>query len=90
MLALYVSSSVPDNGTVQDALAYDGSGRVALRTVVEVGGPDARVRFDMPVRISLEGQAGGRAFYIDGEGAGGAIVPIDCMYAADDTDRAHH
>ena len=87
LLALYVSPNVPDNGTVQDALAYAGSGRVALQTVVEVGGSDARVRFDMPVRISLEGQAGGRAFYIDGAGAGGAIVPIDRLCAADDTAR---
>ena len=89
LLSLHVATSIPDNDTVQDALAYAGSGPIALQTVVEVGGSDARVRFDMPVRISLEGQAGGRAFYIDGQGDGGAIVPIDRLCAADDADRVH-
>ena len=89
LLALHITSSVPDDGLLQDALSYGGSGRIILRTVVEVGDEDARVQFDMPVRISLEGQAGGRAFYIGGGEAGGAIVPIDRICAADDTGRVH-
>ena len=40
------------------ALAYEGSGRVALQRVVEVGSASGRVEFDMPVGILLEGQAG--------------------------------
>ena len=87
-LDLRVSTSVPDGGKVQGALGYDGSGRVTLQRVIEVGSGAGRVTFDMPVRIFLEGQAGGRAFYIDG-GAGGAIMPIDEACAADDVDRVH-
>ena len=71
------------------ALAYADSGALVLRTVVEAGGGDAdgRIEFDRPVRVSLDGQAGGRAFYI--EGMGGTIVPIDRACAADDTERVH-
>ena len=58
-----------------------------MQRVVEVGSTSGRVTFDMPVRIFLEGQAGGRAFYIDG--AGGVIMPIDEACAADDADRVH-
>ena len=88
-LALRVAADVPADGQVQGALAYEGSGRVALQRVVEVGsgaGP-GRIVFDMPVRIFLEGQAGGRAFYIDG--ADGAITPIDAACAADNATRVH-
>ena len=88
LLDLRVSTSVPDGGKVQGALGYEGSGRVTLQRVVEVGSGAGRVTFDMPVRIFLEGQAGGRAFYIGG-GAGGAIMPIDEACAADDVDRVH-
>ena len=91
LLVVRVSADVPADGRVQDALAYEGSGSVALRRIVEVGGAGAgpgRVAFDMPIRILLEGQAGGRAFYIEG-GPGGAIVPIDAACAADDTERVH-
>ena len=88
LLGLRVSTSVPDGGKVQGALGYEGSGRVTLQRVVEVGSGAGRVTFDMPVRIFLDGQAGGRAFYIDG-GAGGAIMPIDGACAADDVDRVH-
>ena len=95
-LALRISSEAPPpNDQVQGALAYDGSGRVMLQRIVEVGaGPSGpsdggtpRVTFDQPVRILLEGQAGGRAFYI--QGADGAITPIDAACAADDTARVH-
>ena len=88
-LALHVAADVPDAARVQDVLAYEGSGRVALQRVVEVGGGSARVTFDMPVRILLEGQAGGRAFYIEGGADGGTITPIDAACAADDTARVH-
>ena len=83
LLDLYVSCDVqPDNG-LQDALAYDGSGRVLPQWVVEAGDESGRVTFDMPVRILLDGQAGGRAFYIGGS-TDDAITPIDQACAADD------
>ena len=86
-LALRVTADIPDDARAQGALAYEGSGRVTLQRVVEVGGASGRVTFDMPVRILLEGQAGGRAFYI--EGAGGTITPIDQACAVDDVGRVH-
>ena len=88
-LALRVTADVPDDARVQGALAYEGSGRVTLQRVVEVGDESGRIAFDMPVRILLEGQAGGRAFYIEGGADGGAITPIDQACAADDTGRVH-
>ena len=90
LLVLHVvpaDGSLPSNSTVQRGLAYDGSGTVVLQRVVEVGDEDARIAFDMPVRISLDGQAGGRAFYI--AGASGQIEPIDAACGADDADRVH-
>ena len=87
LLALYVADDAIDNSSVQGALGYDGSGPVVLQRVVEIGDEDSRIVFDMPVRISLEGQASGRAFY--SAGAGGAITPIDGACAADDTERVH-
>ena len=87
LLVLYVADDAIDNSSVQGALGYDGSGPVVLRRVVEIGDEDSRIVFDMPVRISLEGQASGRAFYA--AGAGGAITPIDRACAADDTERVH-
>ena len=88
---LLVLRAVPPGGLPPglgvQGLAYDGSGAVLLRGVVEIGDDGGgRVAFDMPVRISLEGQAGGRAFYIDGS-PGGRIVPIDAACAADDAAR---
>ena len=88
-LALRVVADVPDDAQVQGALAYEGSGRVTLQRVVEVGAESGRVMFDMPVRILLEGQAGGRAFYIEGGADGGTITPIDLACAADDTGKVH-
>ena len=87
LLVLYVADGTIDNSSVQGALGYDGSGPVVLRRVVEIGDEDSRIVFDMPVRISLEEQANGRAFYA--AGAGGAITPIDRACAADDTERVH-
>ena len=79
---------LPSDSAVQGALAYDGSGAVMLQRVVEIGGENgSRIEFSKPVRISLEGQAGGRAFYMDA--AGGPIRPIDLACAADDTERVH-
>ena len=89
-LYLYVDDDETSDEAATAALAYPSSGGMILRTIVEAGGgdgADGRIAFDMPVRISLEGQAGGRAFYI--EGADGAIVPIDRACAADDTERVH-
>ena len=88
LLTLHVSSDTPDDARAQAALAYGGSGRVEMQRVVEVGAASGRIEFDVPVRILLEGQAGGRAFYIEG-GAGGAITPIDLACAADDVSRVH-
>ena len=85
-ISLYVDAAPDENAT--SALGYPAAGTLVLRTIVEVGGATAPVLFDMPVRISLEGQAGGRAFYIEG-GADGAIEPIDLACAADDTERVH-
>ena len=96
MLALRIlSEALPPDEQVQGALAYGGSGRVVPQRIVEVGagsdsggaGAPGRVMFDQPVRILLEGQAGGRAFYI--QGADGEITPIDAACAADDTARVH-
>ena len=87
MLVLYIADDLPDNSTVQRLLGYAGSGNVTLQRVVEIGDEDGRIEFNMPVRISLDGQAGGRAFYI--AGAGGEITPIDDACAADDAARVH-
>ncbi len=87
-LYLYVDDGGTSDEAATAALAYPNSGGMVLRTIVEAGGGDGRITFDMPVRISLDGQAGGRAFYIEG-GADGAIMPIDLACAADDTERVH-
>ena len=88
LLVLHVVAAAdapPPDSTIQD-LAYDGSA-VVLREIVEVGDEGSTVTFSMPVRISLEGQAGGRAFYIDG--ASGQLRPIDDACGADDVVRVH-
>ena len=89
LLVLHVvaeaDGNLPADPAVQD-LAYDGSA-VVLRKIVEIGDEGSTVTFNMPVRISLEGQAGGRAFYIDG--ASGSLVPIDDACGADDVVRVH-
>ncbi len=85
VLRVVAAGDLPSNSSIQRSLAYDGSGAVVLQKVVEVGDEDVRIVFDKPVRISLEGQAKGRAFYI--AGAGGQITPIDAACAADDTAR---
>ncbi len=89
-LYLYVDDGGTSDEAATAALGYPSSGGMVLRTIVEAGGgvDDGRITFDMPVRISLDGQAGGRAFYIKG-GADSAIVPIDLACAADATERVH-
>ena len=89
MLVVYATNRTPSAAQMQAALSYPGSGPVSAQRVVEIGDEDGRIIFDMPVRISLEGQAGGRAFYIEGGAANGTIAPIDLACAADDTDRVH-
>ena len=89
-LALRVAADVPAAEQVQAALGRDGGTEVIvlLQRVVEVGAEEGpRIMFDLPVRIALEGQNGGRAFYI--EGANGTIVPIDGACAADGVDAVH-
>ena len=73
---------------MQAALSYGGSGAVSVAgTIVEIGAENSTVVFDMPVRISLAGQAGGRAFYVGAES--GSVYPIDRACAADDLQRVH-
>ena len=89
-LALRIAADVPAAEQVQAALGRNGSGPelvVLLQRVVEVGAEESRIMFDLPVRISLEGQAGGRAFYI--EGLNGTIIPIDEACVADNVDAVH-
>ena len=92
LLGLRVATLVPTAEQVQAALGRSANGSgpervVLLQSVVEVGGDQSRIMFDLPIRIALEGQAGGRAFYI--EGPNGTIVPIDLACAADGVDAVH-
>ena len=88
---LYADADAPAAENATDALDYPGAGRLVPGTIVEVGaapaGGGAPIVFDRPVRISLDGQAGGRAFYV--EGVDGPIAPIDLACAADDAERVH-
>ena len=73
-------------------LGYAGAGGLELRTIVEAGGGRAAITFDKPVRILLEGQSGGRAFYVNGSAdgaAGAAAEPIDAACAADSAGAVH-
>ena len=87
LLELYVS---PDAPTAEEAAAALGnasaSGLTVLR-VIEVGDDEAHVLFDLPVRIVLDGQAGGRAFYMNN--TNDEIVPIETVCVADDTAAVH-
>ena len=92
LLGLRVATLVPTAEQVQAALGRSANGSgpelvVLLQSVVEVGGDQSRIMFDLPIRIALEGQAGGRAFYI--EGHNDTIVPIDLACAADGVDAVH-
>ena len=96
MIELYVSGDRPTAEQVAAALGVDASLVEAVGTVVEVGDSAARISFDMPVRVRLDGQAGGRVFYIDGQaggggsgGAAGGVAPIRAACAADDAAAVH-
>ena len=96
VLALRVAGAgdAPTAEQAQDALGRNGTEIVLLQRVVEVGAEDSRVVFDLPIRILLEGQAGGRAFWVEGgagaEGRNGTITPIDVQCdAVDDTAAVH-
>ncbi len=95
VLALRVAAAgdAPTAEQAQDALGRNGTEIVLLQRVVEVGAEDSRVVFDLPIRILLEGQAGGRAFWVEGggaEGGNGTITPIDVQCdAVDDTTAVH-
>ena len=89
LIELYVSGDRPAAEQVAAALGVDASLVAAVGTVVEVGDSAARISFDMPVRVRLDGQAGARAFYVDGAGNGGEVAPIRTACAADDTAAVH-
>ena len=96
VLALRIAGAgdAPTAERMQDALGRNGTEIVLLQRVVEVGAEGSRVVFDLPIRILLEGQAGGRAFWVEGsagaEGGNGTITPIDVQCdAVDDTAAVH-
>ncbi len=86
LLKLYLAPRGPSAADVAGAFGVAASAGVAVLPVVEVGGGDTRIAFDLPVRIRLVGQADGSAFYVD---AAGAVVPIDAVCAADNTTAVH-
>ena len=88
LLELYVSPDRPEPAEVAAALgdAVDAAGLEVLQ-VVEVGDSATHIVFDLPVRIVLDGQAGGSAFYVNS--TSGAIVPIGTVCEADDTAAVH-
>ena len=71
---------------IQGALSYGGAA-VSVQGIVEIGDENSTITFDMPVRISLEGLAGGRAFYVDAEN--GSVNAIDRVCTADDAEWVH-
>ena len=77
-------------GRVAAALGAASPGDLVLQRVVAAGAGGAggeRIEFDMPVRVLLDGQAGGTAFYASG--ADGPIVPIRTECTADNTTAVH-
>ena len=87
LLELYVSPDRPTVQEVAEALGDDTPSGLEVQQVVEVGDSEARIVFDLPVRIVLDGQAGGSAFYVNT--SDGAIVPIATVCEADDTAAVH-
>ena len=93
----------PPLAAVAAALGYDGADGLDLGTVVEAaaaaaGSSETTITFNRPVRILLEDQSGGRAFYVNGSAAaaaaaaaaaGAAIAPIDIVCRSDDADGVH-
>ena len=86
LLVVYATNRTPADRMIQDALSYGGAA-VSVQGIVEIGDENSTITFDMPVRISLEGLAGGRAFYVDAES--GAVNAIDRACTADDTEWVH-
>ena len=86
LLELYVSAERPPVAEVAAALNVTATG-LEVRKVVEVGDNETHIVFDRPVRILLDGQADGRAFYVNN--TDGMVVPIGAACAGDDTARVH-
>ena len=87
ILELYVVSDdrQPEPNAVVAALSL-GNNSVRIGKIVEIGDSETRITFDMPVRILLEGQAGGRAFYME---ADNVVMPINTVCRADSTSEVH-
>ena len=86
LFELYLAPRGPSAADVARAFGVAAFADIAVLPVVEVGGGDTRIAFDLPVRIRLVGQANGSAFYVD---AAGAAVPIGAACAADNTTAVH-
>ena len=87
VIELYVSDSPPSREAVAAGFGIDNALAVVVGRVVEVGDNATQIVFDMPVRILLSGQAGGKAFYVNN--ADDAVMPIAVACAADDTAAVH-
>ena len=91
LLELYVAGPRPLDERplverVADALNASAAD-IELRRVIEVGDNETHVVFDMPVRILLNGQANGTAYYVNN--TNNAVMPITAACAADDTAAVH-
>ena len=86
LLVLYVSRDAPDARDIAAALGLAAPG-LDVRRIVEVGDNSTHIRFDLPVRILLAGQANGSAFYVNT--TSGAVVPIAAACGKDDTAAVH-
>ena len=89
LIKLHIADRAPAAEEVAGALGIGADDVLEVLAVVEVGDSRARIEFDMPVRILLVGQAGGRAFYVDGASGGGGVAPIRTACAADDAAAVH-
>ena len=83
VLRLASGAGVPGAGEVAAAFGVDTGRLAGPPIVVEVGDPGARIVFETPVRVQINGQAGALAFYADGPGS--PVVPIRTACDADDT-----
>ena len=89
LIELHIADPPPGAEEIAGALGIGADDVLDVLAVVEVGDSRARIEFDMPVRILLAGQAGGRAFYVDGASGGGGVAPIRTACAADDAAAVH-
>ncbi len=87
-LELYVVSGNerPEADDVIAALDL-GNNSVRIGKIVEIGDSETHITFTIPIRILLEGQAGGRAFYMNN--SDDAVMPINTMCRADSTSEVH-